>query len=566
MALQSAYVYTNIVLLNLIEPSFQTAPQTNADNRVLNLSSGKILGGDSAVNGLVWVRGAKEEYDAIEALGNSGWNWQRFYAAMKKSEAVKTSAALKSEFGYAVTGSSLGASGPVDVSFPCYLPMYVIAAFPFAAIADSRTLFSQHQKFITASTQLGHKFNADPYGGDNRGIFYSLASQTRAAVRESSEFAYLASRSNLIVLYDGALAAKLNVTANPGVASTSTQAAVATGVQVRFPDNTVQIAKLKPSTGEVILSAGTIRTPQLLELSGIGDRDVLSRVGINTLVHLPGVGANFEDHTITVLTYKLKQPYLSFDALEYDPALLAAQESLYRQGQGWLTFANSVINMAPVDNILTPAEITTAKQILQSKPPTIQKDLYNSIKDRIFNVPQVEYLLFNSFSAGTKKEANRSYVSMIVAHMHPLSRGSIHIRTTSIDDQPIINPNVLEAEWDRWLMTKATAYARKFFQTPAFQEVFEEEVWPTPALVNNDAQWETFVKDNIGSGYHAVGTASLLPQAKGGVVDTNLKIYGYASCIRTVIHIANHFSPAAPRTSASPMSRFFPFSSPHIPK
>ncbi|KAG5650469.1 hypothetical protein H0H81_012132 [Sphagnurus paluster] len=490
---------------------YNTAPQTNAANQTVNLSSGKILGGGSAVNGLVWVRGAKEEYNAIEDLGNSGWNWNRFYAAMKKAEAVKTPSAVQTnQFGYTVKASSLGSSGPVDVSFPNYLPL-------------------QHQKFITASTQLGHKFNADPYSGDNRGIFYSLASQTPAAVRETSEFAYLdpvVSRSNLIVLYNGALVTKLNTTATPGTVPAFPQVAVATGVQVRFPDNTVQIAKPKPSTGEVILSSGTVRTPQLLELSGIGDRNVLSPLGINTLVHLPGVGANYEDHTITILTYKLKLPYLSFDALKYDPVLLAVQESLYPQGKGWLTFANSVLNMAPADKILTSAEIKTAKQILQNKPPTIQQDLYTSIKDRVFKVPQIEYLLFNSFSGGTVKEANRSYVSMAVTHLHPLSRGSIHINTTSIDDHPVINPNVLESEWDTWFLSKATAYGRKFFQTPAFQEIFEEEVWPTTALANNDAQWQKFVKDNINVGYHSVGTASLLPLSKGGVVDTNLKVYG----------------------------------------
>ncbi|KAF8064121.1 hypothetical protein FPV67DRAFT_1671869 [Lyophyllum atratum] len=485
---------------------YNTAPQTHAANQTVNLSSGKILGGGSAVNGLVWVRGPKEEYDAIEDLGNPGWNWDRFYAAMNKAEALnKPSQDLVDEFGFVIKPSSLGSTGPVEVSFPNFLPL-------------------QHQKFIDASVQLGHKFNGDPYSGDNRGIFYSLSSQTKVAVRETSEFAYfdpVLSRNNLVVMYNGAFVTKLNVSA------TSNTEVTASGVQVSFPDGTLQFAKAKASTGEVILSTGTIRTPQLLELSGIGDKNVLSPLGIDVKVNLPGVGANYEDHTITIMTYKLKKPYLSFDAFDYDPVLKAQQEELYKQGgQGWLSFANSVLNMAPANKILNSSEIVIAKQLLEIKPPTIQKDIYEGIKSRVFDVPQIEYLLFNSFSSGPEKEANRSYVSMATTQLHPLSRGSIHISSTSINDHPVINPNLLESEWDLWFMSKATAYARKFFQTPAFQEIFEEEVFPTAANVSTDAEWKKFVKDHINAGYHSVGTASLLPRSKNGVVDPSLKVYG----------------------------------------
>ncbi|KAG5639833.1 hypothetical protein DXG03_003031, partial [Asterophora parasitica] len=250
---------------------YNSAPQTNANNKVVNLSAGKILGGDSAINGLVWVRGAKEEYDAIESLGNQGWNWNRFYAAMRKAEAYKPVPA-PNEYGYQAKASSLGTSGPVDVTFPGYLPL-------------------QHQKFIEASVQLGHTHNKDAYSGNNRGVFHSLSSQTRAAVRRTSHVAYVdpvISRTNLVVLHNGALVSKLDIAPASSPVSVST-------VQVRFPDGTVQLAKPKATTGEVILSGGTIRTPQLLELSGVGDPAVLTPLGIPVRVNLPGVGANYED-------------------------------------------------------------------------------------------------------------------------------------------------------------------------------------------------------------------------------------------------------------------------------
>ncbi|KAG6856549.1 hypothetical protein H0H87_003368, partial [Tephrocybe sp. NHM501043] len=434
---------------------YNTVPQTYAVNQTVNLSSGKILGGDSAVNGLVWVRGAREEYDAISDLGNPGWDWDGFYSAMKKAETLETpSRELVDEFGFVINSSTVGSRGPVNVSFPAFLPI-------------------ANQKIINASVQLGHDFNSDAYEGNNSGVFYTLSSEAQSSVRVTAEFAYadpVLSRKNLVILYNGALVSSLNLT--------GTSTVTASSVNVRFPDGTVTCARPK-KTGEVLLSAGTMRTPQLLELSGIGDPSVLSPLGIEVKVDLPGVGANYEDQTLTIVTYLLKEPYQSFDALSYDSALEAQQEELYKQGKGWLTFANSVLNMSPANKILSAEEVVEAKQILATKPPTIQQDLFDSIKSRVFTVPQAEYLLFNSFSAGPVKEANRSYVSMAITHLHPLSRGSIHIASTSIDDHPLINPNLLESEWDRWFLAKATAYARKFFQTPAFLEIFEKEVYPT---------------------------------------------------------------------------------------
>ncbi|KAG6908470.1 hypothetical protein DXG01_004473 [Tephrocybe rancida] len=501
----------------------QTVPQRHAANQTINLSSGKILGGDSAVNGLVWVRGAREEYDAFANLGSPGWNWDRFYLAMKRAETLEEpSQELVDDFGFVIKPSTIGSTGPVNVSFPAFLPI-------------------QHQKLINASIQLGHVFNTDAYGGNNSGVFYSLSSEAKSSVRVTSEFAYVdpvISRKNLVILYNGALVTSLTVT--------GTSIVKASGVTVRFPDGTKHSANLK-ATGEVVLSAGTIRTPQLLELSGIGDKRILAPLEIKVKVDLPGVGANYED--------QLKEPYESFDALSYDPALKAQQEELYKQGKGWLTFANAVLNMSPVNKVLSREEITKAEQILEEKPPTIQRDLFDSIKSRVFSVPQAEYLLFNSFSAGPVKEANRSYVSMAITHLHPLSRGSIqinskHIGSTSIDDHPLINPNLLESEWDRWFLAKATAYARKFFQTPAFLEIFDEEVYPTATNTSTDAQWETFVKATVNCGYHSVGTSSLLPRSKNGVVDANLTVYGTKN-IRVVdvsilpLLLSAHTQPAA---------------------
>ncbi|KAF8621489.1 hypothetical protein AX15_007776 [Amanita polypyramis BW_CC] len=481
---------------------YYTTPQVHAANLSINLSNGKILGGDSAVNGLVWVRPPKAEYDAFEELGNSGWNWDNMYAAMKKSERLnEPTTAREAEYGYYAVPSSHGTDGPINVSFPPFIPI-------------------QHQKFINASVELGHTYNTDPYSGNNVGSFWTLASQTSSSVRVTSEFGYLdpvVTRQNLIVL-SGGLVTKLGTYKASSV--------TAYGVFVRFPDGSLQLARLARG-GEIILSAGTFRSPQLLELSGIGNKDILSKFSIPVQLDLPAVGENYEDHTITLLTYQLKPGYLSNDAFKYNMTFLNEQQQLYQQGEGFLAFAISGAVMAPIDKILNASEIETARQILSTKPPTISQDLFDTIKNQIFSgIPQIEFLLFNSYSAGNNKQANTSYASIAITHLHPLSRGNIHINSTSIDDHPLINPNILESDWDRWLLSKATAYARRFFETSAMQDVFESaEVYPGSS-VQTQEQWEQYVTQNINCGYHSVGSASLLPSGKGGVVDANLKIYG----------------------------------------
>ena len=142
------------------------------------------------MNGLVWVRPPKAEYDAWEALGNPGWNWDSMYAAMKKvTFAISTECeqglicswqsehlheptpAHEAQYGYYAVPSSHGSDGPINVSFPPFIPI-------------------QHQKFINGSIELGHSFIADPYSGDNTGSFWSLSSQNVHSVRDSSEFGY----------------------------------------------------------------------------------------------------------------------------------------------------------------------------------------------------------------------------------------------------------------------------------------------------------------------------------------------------------------------------------------
>ncbi|KAF7759747.1 CAZyme family AA3 [Agaricus bisporus var. burnettii] len=479
-------------------------PQVHASNQSINLSSGKVLGGGSAVNGLVWSRPPKKDWDDFAQLGSPGWDWETLFKSSRKSETVNAPAApFARVYGYTIEPTSHGHSGPVDASYPPYIPL-------------------QYLKFIDAALELGHPLNPDPYAGNNTGVSFSLSSQTPRNTRETSEFAYLdpvLHSKNLLVCIH-ALVTKLDISSAPKGQIKST------GVEVKFPDGSLVSVKIK-SHGEVILSAGAIRTPQLLELSGIGNKEILRKLNIPVKLDLPGVGENYKDHPITIMTYKLKPPFLSFDAFAFNATLKQEQQELYEKKRlGWLTFAQGVLNFATAQTILNEKELQVADKLLQIKPDGISQEEFDLTKKKIFDgIPQVEYFMFNTFSAGSNKENNTNYVSLAISTHHPLSRGSIHINTTSIDDHPKINPNVLKSEWDTWFLAKATAYGRRFSETVSFKEIIDEEVFPG-LDVQTDEQWQQFIKDTINIDYHSCGTASLLPREKNGVVDPNLKVYG----------------------------------------
>ncbi|KAF8887052.1 GMC oxidoreductase-domain-containing protein [Mucidula mucida] len=406
------------------------------------------------------------------------------------------SVTLIDEYGVAVTASSLGTSGPIDLSYPAYIPI-------------------QHQKLVEAGVELGHTFNTDAYSGNNTG--------TLVPIRETSEFAYLdtiTGKTKLTIIIH-ATVSKINF-------KTKGSEVKATGVQLSSPDGTEYTATL----------------------TSVGNSEILSSLGIDVVLDLPGVGENYEDHTLTLLTYALKDGFLSFDALQYNSTLLAEvrgyfsaareadsfvqQTALLPLGQGWLTFAQAVVDFEPIGQILNTSEIDHAKQLFETKPDSIPQDQFDIIKDQVFSdVPQVEYLLVPQISLTRSPD------------VLPASTSTPR-QSTIIPNRP----NFLEAEWDRWFLAKASAYGRKLLQTHALQEVLvSEETYPG-ASVQTEDQWIQYVKEGVNAGYHSIGSASMMPQEKNGVVDASLKVYGTRN-VRVVdlsampLHISAHTQSAA---------------------
>lgn len=475
--------------------NFTTVAQTNVNNRVFSVNRGKVLGGSSALNLMSYDRSAAEEYDSWEALGNAGWNWETMIAAMKKSEnftGINTDT-------YGSEG--VGDSGPVKAVINRIIP--------------------EHQEtWIPTMNTLGIKTNLESLGGNPLGVMYQPSSIDATHYNRSySANAYVPiAGSNLEILSDTTV-----VKVNLEQVGDEQQA---TGVTLQ--DGTV-IAANK----EVILSAGSIQSPGLLELSGIGQASVLNSSGIAQVIDLPGVGENLQDHLRIQSSYQLKPEYTSFDILRSNTTYAAEQLALWNAGEVSLydytgsgytftTWAQALGNDSQM--------VALAKEAAGEDPSKVDAKKLEFMTNPA--IPQLEVIFSDGYTgvkgypASTSPLFGKGFFTLIAAIMHPMSRGNIHINPADTTGKPIINPNYFAHEHDLEAAIQAIKYCRKIATTEPMASIWESEYEPGLDVVQTDEQWKEFALNTTLSIFHPVGTCSMLPKEDGGVVDADLKVYG----------------------------------------
>jgi choline dehydrogenase-like flavoprotein len=468
--------------------NFTTVAQPSANGRIFAQNRGKVLGGSSALNLMTWDRTSIAELDAWEKeLGNKGWNWKNLYPAMLKAEKFQPSTEYGTE--------GVGSTGPIKTVI--------------------NRIFPGHQStWIPTLNTFGLATNRESLGGNPIGVSTQPTNVSPEYNRSyAPEYLQLA-KSNLVLKTDTRVA-KINF---KGI----------TAVGVTLEDGSVVSARK-----EVILSAGSFQTPGLLELSGIGNETMLKSLNIPVIKNLPTIGENLQDHIRIQSSYQLKPEYPSFDALK-NATRAAVELALYNDNKvslydytasGYAYFPWSIVSNE-----------TTAKlrALVNSTIPTSPVD---KLKMHYFSpalsnsVPQLE-VIFSDGYTGLKgyPAANSSLsgigtFSLIGVVQHPLSKGNVHISSSNITSKPTINPNYLSHPYD----LEAAANLAKFLRTIASAEpmrsVWANEYEPGNA-VQSDEDWRTYALNNTLSIYHPIGTAALLPEKDGGVVDAELKVYG----------------------------------------
>jgi choline dehydrogenase len=411
---------------------FWTEPDPNMNGRRIYWPRGRTLGGSSAVNGLIQIRGQPEDFDAWEAAGANGWNARQVEPYFQRS------------------------LGMVSVT----------------RIADRSELVDA---FINGCGDLGIPANDDFNGARQEGAGY-LHLTTRNGRRCSAASAYLKPARRR---------ANLSVRTGAHVSRILFEGKRAVGVQYGGE---------RVLASEVILSAGAIQSPQLLQLSGIGPARLLSSLGIPVVADLPGVGENLQDHLALRLIYKCTKPITTNDALRnaWHKGLTGLKYLLFRRGPMAI-------------GVMTAGMITRA--LPDARTPDMQFFLSTVSAEERGAEP-------HPFSAFT----------LVYYPMRPESRGWVRIRSREALQAPTIQPNYLATEYDRRIMLEGARLARRLVATPSLAPYVLEEYKPGGAVAS-DAQILEAIRNTGASGYHPVGTCRMGIDADA-VVDPRLRVRG----------------------------------------
>ncbi|KAM7222977.1 choline dehydrogenase [Rhypophila decipiens] len=478
--------------------AFSTVPQAATKNRVWGAPRGKVLGGSSALNLMSWDRASAPEYD-WERLGNKGWNWRTMIAAMKRAETFTPSP------DYGVTG--VGDSGPIKSVINRFIP-------------------EQQKSWIPTMNNLGLPHNLESLGGNPLGVMYQPNNIDPVPWNRSySANSYLPIASSNLETLTNTRVIKINL-------QKKGRSVVATGV-------TIQGGTIIAAREEVILSAGSIQSPGLLELSGIGQSSVLSAAGINQVIDLRGVGENLQDHIRIQTSFQLKDNYTSFDKIRINATFRQEQLALRAAGKvSMMDYAGSAyafLLWKQVSASVSSSLTSLARSLFSKSSSKIEKQKLTWLNDP--RVPQVEVIFSDGYTGGTKgypaptsPRFGKSFFTLITAIMHPFSRGSVHISSADIEVKPTLDPKYLSNEYDIQAAIAAIRYARKIANTAPLRDLWVAEYEPgldaVPESGDNTAQYRDFVLNTTLSIFHPIGTCAMLPKKDGGVVDSRLVVYG----------------------------------------
>lgn len=428
---------------------FKTQAEENTRGREIAVPRGKGLGGSTLINGMIYVRGQPGDYDAWESGGARGWNFDTLKPYFKKIE------------NYAQGDHRRGHEGPMHLD-------QVRERYP---ISDA---------FMLAAKQDGQPFNADYNGDDQTGFGYYQVAQHKGR-RWSVVDGYLNPARNR---------PNLTIQTHAHVLRLELKGARCTGVTYRQRGKEVTVNAAQ----EVILCAGSIQSPQILELSGIGRPDVLEKVGIALKHRLDGVGENYIDHFATRMNWKMKNT-VTLNELARGWRLGMAVAEYFTRRTGILTLGTGLVH----------GFVKTA--------PTMA-------------TPDVQYFVVHASYANAAERILDKHPGMTigVSQLRPRSRGSIHIQSADPDVMPAIRPNFLSVEEDRVSLIEGMKIARRIMQRPAMQAFVEVETGPG-IEVKTDEQWLDFAQANGQTIYHPIATCRMGEDADA-VVDSSLRVRG----------------------------------------
>ncbi|WP_028877946.1 GMC family oxidoreductase [Terasakiella pusilla] len=429
--------------------NFKVAPEENTKNREIAVPRGKGLGGSTLINGMIYAWGQREDYDAWQDMGAVGWGFKDVEPYFQKLETFSDGA------------QGRGKKGPMNIDL-------VHERFPVSSA------------FLEAAKERGHPINPDYNNGDQSGFGYYQTAM-KGGKRWSVVDGYLKparKRTNLRV-ETHALVQDLDIEGKKCVGVTYLQNGQRKSVK---------------ANKEVIMAAGAIQTPQLLELSGIGSPDLLKSHGIEVKHDLARVGENYIDHFATRMNWRVKNT-VTLNEMARGWRLGLEVAKYYTQKKGILTLGTGLVH-----------------GFVKTKP--------------VFKTPDVQYFFVHASyaNAAERKLDKAPGMTIGVTQLRPESQGSIHIQSPRPDMMPAIKPNFLSVEEDRRSIVEGMKMARDIVRASKMSHFVDYELCPGKN-VQSDDEWLDFARGNGQTIYHPIATCRMGTDDQA-VVDTKLKVKG----------------------------------------
>ncbi|MEH6758551.1 MAG: choline dehydrogenase [Parasphingorhabdus sp.] len=430
---------------------YETTPQSGLNGRIAYFPRGKVLGGSSSINGLVVARGNAGDYDQWAQMGNSGWSYQDCLPYFKK---IESCAAADPEF--------RGQDGPVTVTW-----------------SPIEEMNPTSRAWLDGGQQAGHSFNKDMNEGDPIGMAQMQGNYANG-LRQSASACYLRpvlGRANLQVI-TGALAQRV---------VTDEKRAVGVDYLKKGKSKTVRARK------EIILCGGVINSPQLLQLSGIGDPNDFQTHNIPIVHELRGVGRNMKDHLSIAVKQRMTKPYSLLSSLKPLAMVKAlGQYLLFKSGS-------------------TAVSALEAWAHLKSRPELEYPDI------QIYSVP----LMYNDHGRDIIKE--EGFMAVLNAS-RPHSAGTVRIQSSDPTIAPKIDPQYLTESEDLRVMREGIRLTREIFAQSAYNDFRGSEYAPGEQ-VTSDVDLDEYIRNNANTLYHPVGTCKMGSDDMA-VVDDKLCVRG----------------------------------------
>lgn len=459
--------------------------------------------------------------DAWAQMGSRGWDWetmkpyyQKFHTLTLPSEAAKEYLGIDY-----VDENVRGKSGPIQASFP-----------------ESQNPLTK--AWVDTFKRLNYKLTGDPFSGKSTGGFTN-ASTINPKTKErsyvtSAYYAPVSDRTNLHVITE-AFVEKI-------ILEHSSQGVSASGVQFTHQGKSQRVSAQR----EVILAAGAIQSPQLLELSGIGDAALLKSLGLEVYIENRNVGENLQDHLLTGVSLEVKEGVSTMDIMRRDPSVAQAALQEYMTSRTGPLVSGILESFAfmPVVEFLTPDGGKILRQLLDKHLSNIGNESFPGEKihhDFIRSILESEDEASASFFMSpiyanlstmpvdkiSKEDIpDRDYVSLLVSLLHPFSRGSVHINSDKYTDKPTIDPKYLSHPLDAELFGRHLQFLETIAETEPFASFLKPGGRRSVASIKDLAAAKELLRTSAISNWHPTSTCSMMPKELGGVVNERLVVHG----------------------------------------